>query len=138
MGLITTVLWPVHNPVQFKQGCIYTTENTVLCDEICIHTNCRKNHLHYYNTITNNDGLLTALCTVGIRSTRLGITDLVTGYRVTYFRFGHVSGTQSTTSTTCPKVSSITYCKGNTEKCNVATNKAQTFRNQLKSWQPVE
>ena len=36
----TTVVWPVHNPVPFKQACIYTTENTIVCDEICIHTNC--------------------------------------------------------------------------------------------------
>ena len=36
----TTVLWPVHNPVPFKQACIYTTEDTIVCDEICIHTNC--------------------------------------------------------------------------------------------------
>ena len=35
----TTVLWPVHNPVLFKQACIYTTEDTIVCDEICIHTN---------------------------------------------------------------------------------------------------
>ena len=35
----TTVLWPVHNPVPFKQACIYTTEDTIVCDEICIHTN---------------------------------------------------------------------------------------------------
>ena len=34
----TTVLWPVHNPVPFKQAYTYTTENTIVCDEICIHT----------------------------------------------------------------------------------------------------
>ena len=32
----TTVLWPVHNPVPFKQACIYTTEDMIVCDEIYV------------------------------------------------------------------------------------------------------
>ena len=57
------------------------------------------------------NGILTTHCAVGIRSTIVGITDLVTCSRVTNFRFGHVSGTQHATITSGSKVSSITDYK---------------------------
>ena len=57
------------------------------------------------------DVLLTALCVLVIRSTRIRITDLVTCCCITSFRFGHASGARFTTITSGSKVSSITDCK---------------------------
>ena len=41
-----TVLWPVQSPVPLKKTCIYTTENIIVCDEICIHI--LSQHPHHY------------------------------------------------------------------------------------------
>ena len=49
----TTVLWPVHNHVPFKQACIYTTEDTIVCDEIHIHTN-KLQHGFFLNILITN------------------------------------------------------------------------------------
>ena len=59
----------------------------------------------------HNDEILTTHCSVGTWSSRHGITHRVTGCSITYFRFGHVSGTQSTTITSGSKVPSVAHCK---------------------------
>ena len=55
--------------------------------------------------------ILTTHSAVVIRSTRLFVTYLITGCRITCFRFGGVSGTKSTRTTCSSKVSSRAHCK---------------------------
>ena len=74
----------------------------VLCNSNCI----TITHRYCWLTLTTHSTVLT-------RSIRFRTTHRVTGCSVTYFRFGHVSGTQSTTITSGSKVSSITYWKNN-------------------------
>ena len=55
--------------------------------------------------------ILTAHCTLLIRSTIVWITDLVTCGRVSSFWFGHISSTQHATITSSSKVSRVTDYK---------------------------
>ena len=64
--------------------------------------------------------ILTTHSAVFTRSTWLFVTDLVTGCRITYFRFGHVSGTPSTTITSGSKVYSVTDFK-HEKKCDTGS-----------------
>ena len=50
------------------------------------------------------------MCALVIRSTRHGITNLVTGGSIAYFRFGSVSGTQHTAIASVPKEAGVTDC----------------------------
>ena len=56
-------------------------------------------------------GILTAHCTLLIRSAIVGITHLVAGRRITNIRLGHISGTQHATVTSGSKVSGVTDYK---------------------------